>query len=363
MTQSTSAASTATRLHSLDQFRGYCVLGMLLVNFLAGLEVTPAVLEHHNTYFSYADSILPAFLFAVGFAYRLTWCKRMERQNRRATIASYLRRGGSLVVVSLILSGIGGGFVDWSAVNAHSWAQLLARLVKADLWEVLAIIGVTQVCLLPLVGRSTAARAGAMLLALIVHVGLSYAFNFAFVLGQPNAVDELLGTTGQRCWDGGLFGLINWSFVMLAGTVAYDLVRRGIRRSSRGLAAHVGCHLLCGGIRSELHRTTVRRCAGDGCIATLCRLTRLASLVSTGGSIPARPVGRAAIRAGARDAAVELLADEQAARQRRRLLCSPPASPSRSLRHSCGSAMAGHGNRASCGRLGKTPCWPMRSIT
>ncbi len=104
-------------------------------------------------------------------------------------------------------------------------AQLLARLVKADLWEVLAIIGVTQVCLLPLVGRSTAARAGAMLLALIVHVGLSYAFNFAFVLGQPNAVDELLGTTGQRCWDGGLFGLINWSFVMLAGTVAYDLVR------------------------------------------------------------------------------------------------------------------------------------------
>ena len=196
------------------------------VNYLAGLEVTPAVLEHHNTYFSYADSILPSFLFAVGFAFRLTWCKRMERQDRRTTISSYLRRCSSLVIVSLILSGIGGGFSDWSAVDAEFVGPAVVPAAEGRPWEVLAIIGVTQLCLLPLVGRSTAVRVVAMLLSLVAHVGLSYAFNFAFVLGLPNAVDRLLGTTGQRCWDGGLFGLISWSFLMLAGTVAYDLVRR-----------------------------------------------------------------------------------------------------------------------------------------
>ena len=89
------------RIHSLDQFRGYCVLGMLCVNFLAGLDVTPAVLEHHNTYFSYADSILPAFLFAVGFSFRLTWRKRIARQDRRTTVYGYLRRCLALVLKTI----------------------------------------------------------------------------------------------------------------------------------------------------------------------------------------------------------------------------------------------------------------------
>ena len=53
---------------------------MLVVNFLAHLDATPLVLEHHNTYFSYADSVLPAFLFAVGFSFRLTWLRRIVRQ-------------------------------------------------------------------------------------------------------------------------------------------------------------------------------------------------------------------------------------------------------------------------------------------
>jgi len=49
-------SGVAARLVSLDQFRGYTVLGMFVVNFLGGFTVTPALLKHHNTYFSYADS-------------------------------------------------------------------------------------------------------------------------------------------------------------------------------------------------------------------------------------------------------------------------------------------------------------------
>ena len=59
------------RIHSLDQFRGYTVLGMFFVNFIGYFAVTPAIFKHHNTYCSYADTIMPQFFFAVGFAYRL----------------------------------------------------------------------------------------------------------------------------------------------------------------------------------------------------------------------------------------------------------------------------------------------------
>ena len=49
------------RIESLDQFRGYTVAGMFLVNYLSGFWAAPFVCHHHNTYCSYADTIMPAF--------------------------------------------------------------------------------------------------------------------------------------------------------------------------------------------------------------------------------------------------------------------------------------------------------------
>ena len=65
-----------SRLVSLDQFRGYTVLGMFIVNFVGGFASTHWLLKHHNTFCSYAVTIMPQFFFAVGFAYRLTIVRR-----------------------------------------------------------------------------------------------------------------------------------------------------------------------------------------------------------------------------------------------------------------------------------------------
>ena len=69
-----SKMTTMGRIDSIDQFRGYTVAGMIVVNFLGVCYMTsePAILRHHNTYFSYADTIMPSFMFACGFSYRLT---------------------------------------------------------------------------------------------------------------------------------------------------------------------------------------------------------------------------------------------------------------------------------------------------
>jgi predicted acyltransferase len=60
------------RINSLDQFRGYTVAGMFLVNFLSSYKQLPALLRHHNTYNSYADTIMPHFFFAVGCSWGRT---------------------------------------------------------------------------------------------------------------------------------------------------------------------------------------------------------------------------------------------------------------------------------------------------
>ncbi len=113
MSASIPAADTGGRLRSLDQFRGYCVVGMLLVNFLAGLQLTPDILEHHNTYFSYADAVLPAFLFAVGFAL----------SNDLVPTDSAAGPGCGDLRVCATQSGPGGCFTD--PVGFGGWVQQL----------------------------------------------------------------------------------------------------------------------------------------------------------------------------------------------------------------------------------------------
>ena len=76
--------TTAGRIASLDQFRGYTVAGMFLVNFLGAFRGHAALLKHHNTFCSYADTIMPQFFFAVGFAFRLTFGRRAQTEGLAA---------------------------------------------------------------------------------------------------------------------------------------------------------------------------------------------------------------------------------------------------------------------------------------
>src|SRR5919107_1627905 len=93
--------SKADRIVSMDQFRGYTVAGMFLVNFAGHLAAMPEALKHHNTYFSYADSIMPSFLFACGFSYRLSVLRRLPRLGSGPTYRRVVSRSLALVLVSL----------------------------------------------------------------------------------------------------------------------------------------------------------------------------------------------------------------------------------------------------------------------
>ncbi len=220
---STEPASSG-RIVSMDQFRGYTVAGMILVNFVGGLEAVPAVMRHHNTYFSYADSIMPSFLFAAGFSYRLSMLRRVARLGPLRAYGHAILRGLGLVLVSLMMYGFNQEFSSWKEVSPESVVEFVAKLIKANLWEVLAIIGVAQVLLLPVITASFRVRLLTIVAMMAVHVALSYAFNFQFVYGQPNWMDAHWGAAGASCWDGGMFGLLPWGAIMLAGTLAYDVV-------------------------------------------------------------------------------------------------------------------------------------------
>src|SRR6516225_8343139 len=100
-----STAPSSSRIISMDQFRGYTVAGMFVVNFVGGLAAFPEVLKHHNghPYFSYADTIMPSFLFAVGFSFHLTTLRRLAQQGAARTYGHVLIRSLALVLISLVM--------------------------------------------------------------------------------------------------------------------------------------------------------------------------------------------------------------------------------------------------------------------
>ncbi|MEZ6040881.1 MAG: hypothetical protein R3C20_10265 [Planctomycetaceae bacterium] len=200
------------RLLSLDQFRGYTVAGMFLVNFLGGFNVTPAVLKHHHSYCSYADTIMPQFLFAVGFAFRLTLERRIQREGKYAAYKRVIQRLAGLALLSVVIyapSGIAGSWVELVELGP---AAVLARVMKREWFQTLMHIAATSLWILPVIRLSIGSRIVFLLFSAGIHIWLSWKFNFAWCNTSPNAID------------GGPFGFLTWSIPAIAGTIACDLM-------------------------------------------------------------------------------------------------------------------------------------------
>ena len=203
----------STRIASLDQFRGYTVAGMFLVNFLGAYVATPMLLKHHNTFCSYADTIMPQFFFAVGFAFRLTFGRRAQTEGlasaywpRRAAVA----RAGAGGAGDLRRAARGRHLADnWSSTAAGR--QSLAIALGEDLVpdadahrRDLALDPAGDPRRPPgahrLHGRSRPA----------LQVVLSHWFYFDWV--QTGGID------------GGVLGFLAWTIPTLVGTLACDAV-------------------------------------------------------------------------------------------------------------------------------------------
>lgn len=199
---------------------------MFVVNFSGGLKAMPELIKHHNVYESLADWVMPTFMFMVGFSFRLSWLSHIKREGTAKTVWKFLVRGLLLVGISLFLyAGEDDIKIEkWTEISSESIQQLVVNTLKANLWETLAIIGCAQILVLPMIGFSARVRFILMLGLMGGHAVASYYFNWNFVHGKPNFLDEFLGSSGKTAWDGGFFGLMSWAAIMLAGSLVHGFV-------------------------------------------------------------------------------------------------------------------------------------------
>lgn len=200
----------SARIISLDQFRGYTVLGMFVVNFLGSFAVTPPLLKHHDTYCSYADTIMPQFFFAVGFAYRLTFLRRAAG-GEGGVYGRFWRRNAKLILLGAFLYLVPPGLDELRRAGSSSVWTSLTQALGVELFQTLVHIGVTALWILPVIGAKPLVRvvwAGGSALS---HVVLSHWFYY-----------EWVNTAGGI--DGGPLGFLTWTLPMIAGSLAHDIL-------------------------------------------------------------------------------------------------------------------------------------------
>jgi predicted acyltransferase len=203
--------TTRNRIASLDQFRGYTVAGMLLVNFIGGFGEVGAVWKHHNTYCSYADTIMPQFFFAVGFAMRLTFLRRLKSLGVWPAIRAAIARSLGLLLLGFVIYHLDGEVKSWEQLQNLGLRGFFAQAFKREIFQTLVHIALASLWVLPVIAAGTILRAGFLIASAALHLGLSRWFYFDYASGLPVI-------------DGGPLGFLTWSIPVLVGSLAYDVV-------------------------------------------------------------------------------------------------------------------------------------------
>ncbi|MBI1322353.1 hypothetical protein GC170_04080 [bacterium] len=219
--------SKPVRLESIDQFRGYTVAGMFLVNFVSGYECMPAFFRHHNTYCSYADTIMPQFFLAVGLTYRLTFMRRLNSDDPGSAWRHALTRNLGLLLVGFVVHGLDGGVSTWAELLTRGWHVLIPTAFERNFFQTLTLIAITSIWVLPVIGKSAMARIYWMLFSVALWVF------FAVVPAPWSGATYVNFALNRPVIDGGPLGFLTWTVPLLAGSLACDWMNLARGASNR----------------------------------------------------------------------------------------------------------------------------------
>ncbi len=125
------------RLVSLDAFRGFVILAMIWVNYIAGMPGIPYWLEHSGPRadgVTLPDLVFPAFLFIVGVAIPLALRRAAADGISVRLFGKLLWRSASLMLAGVMLLNA-GNYDAASAALPRAWYYLLFYIAMILLWR------------------------------------------------------------------------------------------------------------------------------------------------------------------------------------------------------------------------------------
>jgi predicted acyltransferase len=205
------------RILSLDQYRGFAILAMVMANYLGGAYIIPAWLKHSpDIGLTIIDLIAPFFIFAISLTYGLSFHRRLEHDGAFKTYSQFLTRYLAIIGLGAIISagetavGENPSGIDWGVLQAIGMAGLITLIV---------------------IGLSSTLR-------LVIGVGILIIYQF--ILNQYLLDLTILSPHG------GLFGSLNWAAMLILGTVVADIYHN--EKGGKGLFPWISLAVLVTGI-------------------------------------------------------------------------------------------------------------------
>jgi predicted acyltransferase len=176
------------RIVSLDQFRGFAIFGMILVNYLGFFEKIPETMKHPHYGMTFANTIAPFFLIAVGMGFRMSLRNRIGKYGKNNSYFTAIKRYLILIIIGVILYGPDP---------------------VCGMWDALVDIGFAGLLTLPFILAKKWIRIILAFLYLIIYQCI-----FTFTgYGE---------WTMQYSIDGGPIGVLSWASILFFGTVLMD---------------------------------------------------------------------------------------------------------------------------------------------
>ena len=192
----TAPATASTRKLSIDQFRGFAIFGMIMVNYLNHFEAIPETFKHPHYGMTFANAIAPFFLIAVGMGFRISFVNMVSRTGLQSAVIHSVKRYLILIFIGFVLYGPD---------------------IRVDIWDALVDIGFAGLLALPFILQTKTVRAVAAFSFLI-------AYQLLFVYAGYGE------WTMARSIDGGPLGPLSWVSILLFGTILYDLLKENSSR-------------------------------------------------------------------------------------------------------------------------------------
>jgi predicted acyltransferase len=176
------------RILSLDQFRGFAIFGMILVNYLGHFDVIHETFKHPRFGMTFANAIAPYFLFAVGMGFRMSLQRRIAKFGRSKAYIHAIKRYIILILIGIVVYGPDP---------------------VCDMWDALVDIGFGGLVALPFILSNKTIRISMAVVFLIFHQLL-----FALTpYGEWTMANSI---------DGGPLGIFPWSTILIFGTIVMD---------------------------------------------------------------------------------------------------------------------------------------------
>jgi predicted acyltransferase len=182
------------RIRAIDQFRGFAIICMALVNYAMDIQTLPAWLKHSpDIGMTFADLGTPVFVFAIGLTYGLSFRRRLKDDGLPAALGHFVRRYLAFIGIGAIIT---------------AGQTVLGRELNSLDWGVLQAIGFAGLMTLLVINLPIWARFGFGLGLLVLYQYMLDHYWLGVVLGSEH---------------GGLPGSLSWSAILILATVMGDI--------------------------------------------------------------------------------------------------------------------------------------------